>query len=143
MNKKKRKRHLATMELNPKIIFKRCLAFTALFCLICFFIVPVVSYFLYKTKDPTSHIQNAGVSLLFISVFLTSFIQSKINKQHYLLSSLILGILIFALTLMISLIIPNNEFNITNFVWRLLIPVFSILGGMLGISRNDKRRKHH
>lgn len=143
MKNKKAKTHFENSELTIKNILIRCVLFTLLFCLLGFLFVLTSSYFLYKTEDPTSFTEIAGIFSLFISAFLTSLIQSKINKQYYFSSSLILGILIFALTLIISLILPDSEFDITNFIWRILIPVFCILGGMLGIKRNNKKRKHH
>ena len=143
METMKRKNHSKNRDLTFKNIFIRCLLFTVIFFLIGFLTVLITSYFLYKTNDPTSYAQIAGISSLFATAFITSFIQSRINKQHYFASSLILGRLVFALSFIIFLLTPNNEFNITNFVWRLLIPVFCVLGGMLGISRNNKKRKHH
>lgn len=143
MENKKRIKRLKNNELTIKNVLIRCGAFTILFCIIGFLITLIASYFLYKTKDPTSLSQIAGISSLFIAVFLTSFIQSKVNKQYYFFSSLILGILIFSFTFILSLVVPNNEFQATNLIWRLLIPVFSVLGGALGIKRETKKRKHH
>ncbi len=143
MENKKRKNHLKNKELTFKSILIRCGAFTVLFCLIGFLIILVASYFLYKTKDPTAFTQIIGITSLFVAVFLTGFIQARVNKQYYFFSSLVLGIFIFALTFVISLFAPNNEFNLTNLIWRILIPVFCVLGGMLGIKRESKKRKHH
>ena len=142
MKNKKRKNHARNSELSVKEILVRCLAFTALFCLIGFLIVLVASCFLYRTKDPTAYVKFAGVFSLFLSAFLTGFIQSKINRQHYFSSSLILGAFVFTLTLVTSLLTSNQALNITNFIWRILIIAFTVLGGMLGISREGRKRKH-
>ena len=142
MDNKKRKRYLRKEELTFYNILARCGLFVILFFCLGIFILLIVSYFLYKTKDPTSYLQLGGMASLFSATLLTGFIQSRVNKCHYFFSSLILGILLFLTTLIIALITPNYRFSIDEFIWRLLIPVFGILGSMLGIKKEGKRKKH-
>lgn len=140
---KKRIYHQKNNELTIKDIIIRCAIFSIAFCIIGFFVALIVSYFLYHSTDPSSLTQIAGISSLFFSTFLTSFIQSKINKQFYFLSSLLLGAYIFILTLVLCLLTKKLDFSATSFIWRLLIPVFSLLGGVIGSKRKTKIKKHH
>ena len=140
MENKKRNKHLKSCELTFKVMLYRCLVFVFVFCLINFFITLSASYFLYKTKDPTSLIDIGSSASLFTSVFLSGFLLSKLNKQRYFLSSLTLGMIILLLTLLITVCFSKNNISVTDFIWRTLIPVFCILGGAIGVKK-EKRKK--
>ena len=140
---KKRTYNQKNNELTIKQVFIRCTIFSIAFCVIGFFVVLIASYFLYNSTDPSSLTRIAGTTSLFFSTFLTSFIQSRINKQFYFLSSILLGVYIFVLTLVLCLFTKDYNFSVASFIWRLLIPVFCLLGGVLGSKRKTKIRKHH
>ena len=139
---KKSKHRLKNQELSFKGLIFRELIFTLLFCLIGFFVSLTLSYFLFKTKDPTSYIQVSGICSLYISVFLSGYISSKVNGQKYFLGGLLLGLFIFTLTYLLCLLMPEYKFNVKNLIWRLIIPLFCILGAMIGTKRKRKRKKH-
>ena len=139
---KKSKRRLKNQELSIKNLILRELLFTLLFCLIGFIVSLTLSYFLFKTKDPTSLITVSGLCSLYISVFLSGYISSKVNGQKYFLGGLMQGIFIFMLTYILCLLMPEYKFNVNNLIWRLMIPLFCILGAMIGTRRKRKRKKH-
>ncbi len=139
----KRKNRLKNKELSYMDIIVRSLKFTVLFCLMGILLSFATSLILYRTEDPCAFLEITGISLLFFTVSVTSFIQSKVNKQRYFFASLLLGIFIFILTFLISIITSKYEFNTVNFIWRLLIPVFSVLGGALGVNKENKKRKRN
>ena len=143
MDNNKRKKYSKNNELTLRNILIRCGLFTLLFFVLSILTVLLVSYFLYKTKDPTAYTQIGGLASLFFVAFLTGFIQSRVNKGYYFIASLILGLMIFFITLVISLILPNNSFNLTSFIWRLLIPVLCVFGGAIGIKRKNVKSKYY
>ena len=142
MENKKRKKHLKSNVLSFKALFFRCFAFVFVFTLIYFIITLIFSYFLYKTKDPTSLIKVGSTISLLISIFLSGFLLSKYNRKRYLISSLILGTLILLLIALINVFFFQKDFTLTDFIWQLLIPVFCILGGAIGVKK-EKRKKIH
>ena len=120
-------------------LVKRC----ALFCLLCgvlyVLIALVASIILYNTNDPTSKIPIAGIASMYLSVLLSSFLMAKKNKSRYLLGGILLGTFVLLSSAMISLSIGENGND--GLIYKLLIPVFSLLGSIIGIKREKARKR--
>ncbi len=143
MNKKKRK-FKSNAELNFKNLFTRCILFSIIYFIVGLIFLLVLSWVFYNSDDPTSKIELVGLISLYSAGLITSFVQSKVNGQYYFLSGLILGLLILSVSLILSLIFPiDNAFSAINLIWRGLIPVICVLGGVLGAKNRNSKRKHH
>ncbi len=142
-NFKKRKK-LTNVDLNFSNLFKRALLFTLLFFATSLVIILIMSCIFYNTADPTSKIGIVSLCALYFSAFLCGLALSRINRQFYLLGGAILGTMIFTFTLLLSLLFSKDGLMATSIGWRLLAPVFCIIGSLAGIHRENpqKRRKH-
>lgn len=138
---KKRKESRSNIEFKFKDLIIRCLFFSILFFVVGLLICFILSYFAYKTKDPTSLLKICGIASLFLSVLITSFIQSKINKQHYLLGGILLGAFILVLTVLFSTIFLDDNLTNDTILIKLLIPAFSVLGSMMGIKKTKRHNQ--
>lgn len=118
----------------------RCAIFTIIFCLISILTIFVTSLILYNTTNPTSKSELGGVVALYISTFITVFIMTKINKEKWLFGGLILGGLIFALTLLLFIFI-HGDVAPNNFFFRLIILAISLISAFLGRKKEGKNRK--
>ncbi len=143
MKLKKKKRFNQTKDFDFKESIKRCFLFSILFLILSFIINLLVSLILFNLKDNTSFINIGSIASLFLSVTITAFIQSKINKQYYLLGSIILGFIIFGVVTVVTLILDKGSITNNSLLVKSLIPAFSVFGGMLGIKNENKRKKHH
>ena len=143
MKTKKKKRLNFNKELNFKKLFIRCLLFGVIFLILGLITNLLLSFVLYRTKDPTSLLELGGIISLFSSSIIIGYIQSRINKQYYLLGGIVLGIIIFIFTVIVTLILSNGNITTNNVLLKALIPAFSVIGSMLGIKRERKRKKHH
>ena len=143
MKLRKKKRFNLNKELDFKRLMLRSILFSICFLFIGFFSNLIFSFFAYKMKDPTSLLQICGIISLFLSVIITSYTQSKINKQYYFLSGIILGIIILVMLFVISLIISNGNITSNSILLKSLIPAFSVIGSMLGVKKERKRSKIH
>ena len=118
----------------------RCAIFTIIFCLFSILTIFVTSLILYNTTNPTSTSELGGVVALYISTFITVFIMTKINKEKWLFGGLILGGLIFALTLLLFIFI-DGDVTPNNFFFRLIILAISLISAFLGRKKEGKNRK--
>ena len=143
MELRKKKRLNLNKDLNFKKLILRSFLFTICFLLIGLSTVLILSFFAYKTKDSTSLLKICGIISLFLSTIITSFIQSKVNKQYYLLGGIILGIMIFVVLTIFSLIVTNGNITANSIFYKSLIPAFSVIGSMLGVKKERKHRKIH
>lgn len=143
MKFRNKKRFNQNKSFDLKSLFKRCFLFSVIFLILSNIISLIISLMLYKLKDNTSFINIGSITSLFLSTLITAFAQSRVNKQYYLLGSIILGGIIFVLVTFIAVIL--NEGNISNntLLIKSLIPIISVLGGMLGIKNEKKRKKHY
>ena len=134
--------HLKQQDFSFKDIIIRSCFFIFMFCVASIACLIILSYFFYNSNDPSKWAKIVSLCSLYFCVFTTSLIQSKVNRQRYLLCSIILGVGILILTFLYTLFFGASiDFSTTNLIWRLLIPVISILGGMLGIKK-QKRAIH-
>ncbi len=143
MELRKKKRNISNKEFNFTELLKRCLVFSILFLFVGLVVCLIMSFIMYKFKDNTSIINIGSIASLFITVMATGFMQSRFNGKYYLLGSMILGVFIFLITIVITLILSNGSINANGILIKALIPAFSVLGGMLGIKKEKKRKRKH
>ena len=143
MNLRKKKRLELNKNLNFKNLLLRSIFFGGCFLIVGFLFNLILSFFMYKTNDPTSLLQFGGIASLFLSTLVVSFIQSKTNQQYYLLGGIFLGIIIFVITVVVSLIISSGNISTNSLLLKSLIPAFSVIGSMLGIKKERSRKKLH
>ena len=143
MELRKKKRAFSNSTFDFRDLIKRCVLFSVIFLFFSVIITLLMSFALFRIKDNTSAIEIGGIISLFLSAFITSFIQSRVNKRFYFWGGLILGVFIFILTMCISLILSSGSLTSNGFLVKTLIPAFSVLGAMVGIKNEVKRRKRH
>ena len=143
MKFRNKKRFNQIKSFNLKSLFKRCFLFSVIFLILSNIISLIISLMLYKLKDNTSFINIGSITSLFLSTLITAFAQSRVNKQYYLLGSIILGGIIFGLVTFIALILNKGNISSNTLLIKSLIPIISVLGGMLGIKNEKKRKKHY
>lgn len=143
MELRKKKRAFSNSTFDFRDLIKRCVLFSVIFLFFSVIITLLMSFALFRIKDNTSAIEIGGIISLFLSTFITSFIQSRVNKRFYFWGGLILGVFIFILTMCISLILSSGSLTSNGFLVKTLIPAFSVLGAMVGIKNEVKRRKRH
>ncbi len=119
----------------------RCALFTLIFCIISILIVGVMSVIFYNTQNPTAKITLLGYVALYLSVFLTSFIMTKSNGEKWLFGGLILGAMIFLLTLFFSIFVKEAG-NAQSIIFRALIILDSLASAFLARKRGRKKEKH-
>ena len=122
-------------------LFLRCLLFVIAFALITSASILICSAIFYNTTNPTSKIELASLISLYFSTFLSSMILTKINGEKWLFGGIILGFLIYLITLALALLI-QDEPNPKNIAFRLLIILVSIFSAFLARKREKKRRMH-
>lgn len=125
-------------ELTFPILLKRCLLFSLIFAVITVLLVLIFSAFFYNTENPTSKLQLIAIISVYLAAFISAFALSKVNGGLYFWGGLILGSIILALILILSIFIKVDNQNI---FLQLALPIISILGAMLGQKR-EKRNKH-
>lgn len=143
MKLRNKKRFNQNKSFDLKSLFKRCFLFSVIFLILSNIISLIISLMLYKLKDNTSFINIGSITSLFLSTLITAFAQSRVNKQYYLLGSIILGGIIFGLVTFIALILNKGNISSNTLLIKSLIPIISVLGGMLGIKNEKKRKKHY
>lgn len=142
MYSKKRKKSILSKDLKFKDLIIRCSIFSIAYLFIGTLLCLILSLFAYRTKDPTSYFSICGIITPFLSALISGYIQSKINKQHYLIGGIILGVLIFSVTVILSLIITSENLSQNGILYKALIPFFSVIGSMLGIKKISNKTKH-
>lgn len=118
----------------------RCALFTLIFCLVSIFLVVLMSCMFYSSQNPTAKIPLLGYIGLYLSTFLTSFVMTRINKEKWLFGGLILGTMIFCLTLFLSIFIRDAS-SAGAIIYRLLIILTSLCASFLARRRHDKKVK--
>ena len=140
---KKKKRLNQIKDFNYREIIKRCFIFSLAFLILGTAVSLIISLALYRLKDNTSFVNIGSTASLFLSITITAFMQSKINKHYYLLGSIVLGLITFGFIVIITLILNEGSISTNSLLVKSLIPAFSVLGGMLGIKNEKSRKKHH
>lgn len=127
-------------ELSFPILLIRCAIFLGVFCILSAIFILILSAVFYNTANPTAQIPIASLLSLYLSVFIASFIFTKINGEKWLVGGLLLGIFIYLLTLMLAFLV-KTEGNTYNIILRVLIPFISLLSAFLARRRDKKIKK--
>lgn len=138
--KKFKRRQQNSDEIGLLVIIKRCLFFSFLFFAVAIALLLIFSTAFIRTEDPSAYLTIAGKLSLYIASLLCSFLLSKKNGQNYFFSGIILGAMITALIFIASLIYPSSTSN--SVIWLLLIPITTVLGGLIGKKRDSTKIKH-
>lgn len=118
----------------------RCALFTLIFSLISALCILLMSCIFYGSQNPTAKIPMLGYIGLYLSVFLTSFIMTRVNREKWLFGGLILGAMIFIVTLFLSIFIKDAP-NSSSIIYRALIVLTSLCASFLGRKRSTKKAK--
>ena len=118
----------------------RCILFTFIFCFISVLLVLILSAVFYGSQNPTAKIQALGYIGLYFSVFLSSLIMTRINKEKWLLGGLILGAMIFLVTLFLSIFIKDSP-SANSIIFRFIIILTSTVSAFLARQRPRKSHK--
>ena len=105
------------------------------YTLISIFILNIVISSLYYfdlIKNSTFNISRTIITL--ISVLIGGFYIGKYSKEKGYIEGLKLGIIIIVFMIVFSLVLKSN-FNITMFLYYVMIIISSILGSMIGINK--------
>ncbi|MBE6624240.1 MAG: TIGR04086 family membrane protein [Ruminococcaceae bacterium] len=118
----------------------RCALFTLIFSLISALCILLMSCIFYGSQNPTAKIPMLGYIGLYLSVFLTSFIMTRVNREKWLFGGLILGAMIFIVTLFLSIFIKDAP-NSSSIIYRALIVLTSLCTSFLARKRSTKKAK--
>ena len=122
---------------------KNVLIFFLVFIGISIVLTILLSLIFYNLPNPTAFVDVVGSASLFISSLISAFLLSKKTKEKCLLGGLFLGLIIVSIIFIGSLFTDTKILSL-EFIIKLLIPVFTVLGAFLGIKREKKikRRRH-
>lgn len=120
----------------------RCAIFAVIFCVISILVIVLTSIIFYNTPNPTVKTQTAAFIALYSSAFITSFIMTRINGEKWLFGGLILGLMLFILTLVFSIFI-NGVPGSQSIIPRILVAVVALLAAFLGRKREHSKKPHH
>ena len=118
----------------------RCFLFSIIFCAISFLIILGISFALYSTTNPTAKATIGGLISLYSSTFITVFIMTKVNKERWLFGGLILGGIIFLITLLLSALVDGSA-NAQSIIYRAIIILISLISAFLARKKEPKKRK--
>ena len=122
---------------------KNVLIFFLVFIVISFALTLLLSLIFYNLPNPTAFVNVVSTATLLISSLISAFLLSKKTKEKYLLGGLFLG-LIITIIIFIGSLFTDTKILSLEFLIKLLIPVFTVLGAFLGIKRErkNKHKKH-
>ena len=120
-------------------LLKNCLFYTLLFFTLAAFVMLVLSFIFFKLENPNKWANLIGKISLYLPALLCGLINSRKSRQSYFLGNFLLGLTFTIIVFFISILYPENTAQ--PIVWYLLIPLITVLGGLLGIKRQTKARK--
>ena len=126
-----------------KLKFLKSISYALLFFIACCLLFSFVfSIIFYNFENSTKMIRIASLSSLFLSGLVACFIVAKITGENYFLIPLIISI--FAIILFfVSCIFSNTKIFSSDFLIKLMFPVFCFSGSLLGKKRVKFTRKKH
>ena len=89
---------------------------------------------------------NSGITtiIIFILNILLFFILSLINaskvKKKGFLEGIILGLIFIVLMVLIKIILFENTFNLSTFIYYLILLLTSLFGGMIGVNKKEGKK---
>lgn len=145
MNKLRRKHEIKNSKTSSNLLemIISSSLFTLLFCIIGLIMLALATIILLKFDNPIKYIDLASLFSLYSSSLITGFVFAKKYGKKYVTIGLMLGLMIFALIFIISIFFKEDVTR-HRALYRVLIPVFTIFGSILGIKREkrSKKRKH-
>ena len=119
-------------------LFKAYLISTILFFIVLASISAIFTLILYNTKNPITKTDLAGAVSLYITSLICGLLMSKKIKNKRLINGLAFGFVIVLILFTVSLFTNDMSY------FKLLTPVFTFLGSLLGAKETTKRkRKFH
>jgi putative membrane protein (TIGR04086 family) len=139
-SRKKLPTRTETESLSFLGLTKNVLIFFLVFVGISIVFTLLASIVFYNLPNPTAFVDLVATASLFISSLISAFLLSKKIKEKYLLGGLFLG-LIITIIIFIGSLFTDTKILSFEFLIKLLIPVFTLLGAFLGIKR-ERKNKH-
>ena len=72
-----------------------------------------------------------------ILFFILNFINAHTQKKKGFLEGIALGFLFLIIMIIIKLVLFNNSFKVSTFLYYLILFVTSVLGGMFGVNKKS------
>lgn len=88
---------------------------------------------------------NSGITTIILLIcnillfFVLNYINAKSVKKRGYLEGITLGLIFILLMFLIKVILFNNPFTISTFIYYLILFVTSIFGGMFGINKKSNK----
>ncbi len=123
-------------------LLKTCLFFFAIFSLLCIAFSCIISLIFYQTLNPNKMVDFASITSLYLSSFFSAFLLSKKTGQKYILGGALLGVIIL-FVLFISALFTETKLISSEFLLKAVVPFVCILGALLGVKREKKKRKSY
>ncbi len=114
--------------------YLKYLGFTILSILICLLLISTLYYFNILGSGLVKFLRPL---VIFINVFISSYILGKHTEKNGYLEGLKLGGIIIFTFFIISLLLFRNYFQLRLIFYYFIIIFISIFGSMVGISKND------
>ena len=132
-------------EVTLPFLVKRGLIYVLIFFTVGLLLSFFLSIIFFRSEDPNSKIDFIGYLSLYASVIITSFLFKKGLTEKRLLGGLILGIMIFVFTYLISLVIGQNENGVTELLYRLSTVFICVIISIIPKfeKRRSKKLKRH
>ncbi len=116
--------------------YLKYLGFTILSILICLLLISTLYYFNILGSGLVKFLRPL---VIFINIFISSYILGKHTEKNGYLEGLKLGSMIILTFFIISLILFRNYFQLKLIFYYFIILFISIFGSMVGISKNEKK----
>lgn len=116
--------------------YLKYLGFTILSILICLLLISTLYYFNILGSGLVKFLRPL---VIFINIFISSYILGKHTEKNGYLEGLKLGGMIILTFFIISLILFRNYFQLRLIFYYFIILFISIFGSMVGISKNEKK----
>ena len=115
------------------------LGFGLLILLLCTFIA-------HRSADPNAWVQPLSLVSLYLTALFTGIISERIHAKSALLCGLISGVVLLLAGILLGICIPSDDLTSTNYIYtflfRLPVPILSVLCAYLAQKRPQKRSRH-
>lgn len=87
---------------------------------------------------------NSGITTIILLIcnillfFILNFINAKNIKKKGFLEGIILGMIFIFLMIIIKILLFDNSFKISTFIYYLILFITSIFGGMFGVNKKSE-----
>lgn len=86
---------------------------------------------------------NSGITTIILLIsnillfFMLNFFNARITLKKGFLEGIILGVIFILIMFLIKIILFNNSFKISTFIYYLILFITSIIGGMIGVNKKS------